>query len=370
MENRYLNLHVLISHSPSCLNRDDMNMQKSARFGGVRRVRVSSQCLKRAIRKSDRYGELMGESSTRTRSDEALLKHLRNLLRFESFSDDELNLVIKRSGMQNNVVTPWMMDEIETIVKAIHSVCLEKGITAVDLGEVVEKASAKEKTGNKALDIAMDKAVEEVRKTGISCADIALAGRMCASGILPSIEGALSLSHSITTHAMEAEIDWFTAMDDLTQETEETGAGHLNTQEFGSGVFYRYASINLEQLSQNLGGDMERTLRIAGDFAELLATVVPTGKQRSFASYVLADLVFAVRSNMPIALHNAFEKPVSGKKIEGLMGPSIKALGQYWNLIYSGYGLKDRSAVFSLREETDLRERVDTLQDLLAWIKK
>ncbi len=44
----FINIHVLISHSPSCLNRDDMNMQKDAIFGGKRRVRISSQSLKRA----------------------------------------------------------------------------------------------------------------------------------------------------------------------------------------------------------------------------------------------------------------------------------------------------------------------------------
>ena len=47
----FINIHVLISHSPSCLNRDDMNMQKDAIFGGKRRVRISSQSLKRAMRK-------------------------------------------------------------------------------------------------------------------------------------------------------------------------------------------------------------------------------------------------------------------------------------------------------------------------------
>ncbi|MWF00577.1 hypothetical protein GQE67_11100, partial [Escherichia coli] len=51
----FINIHVLISHSPSCLNRDDMNMQKDAIFGGKRRVRISSQSLKRAMRKSGYY---------------------------------------------------------------------------------------------------------------------------------------------------------------------------------------------------------------------------------------------------------------------------------------------------------------------------
>ena len=67
MGKSFLNIHILISHSPSCLNRDDMNMQKSAIFGGKRRVRISSQSLKRAIRTSDYYRMYIGEPSIRTR---------------------------------------------------------------------------------------------------------------------------------------------------------------------------------------------------------------------------------------------------------------------------------------------------------------
>ena len=67
MDKNFLNIHVLISHSPSCLNRDDMNMQKSAVFGGKRRVRISSQSLKRAMRHSEYYAAHLGSPSIRTR---------------------------------------------------------------------------------------------------------------------------------------------------------------------------------------------------------------------------------------------------------------------------------------------------------------
>ena len=66
-EKNFLNFHVLISHSPSCLNRDDMNMQKTAVFGGTRRVRISSQSLKRAIRTSDYYQTNFNHPSDRTK---------------------------------------------------------------------------------------------------------------------------------------------------------------------------------------------------------------------------------------------------------------------------------------------------------------
>ena len=41
-------LHILQNFAPSCLNRDDTNTPKDCEFGGVRRARISSQCIKRA----------------------------------------------------------------------------------------------------------------------------------------------------------------------------------------------------------------------------------------------------------------------------------------------------------------------------------
>lgn len=46
----YLELHILQNFSPSNLNRDDTNAPKDCEFGGFRRARISSQCIKRAIR--------------------------------------------------------------------------------------------------------------------------------------------------------------------------------------------------------------------------------------------------------------------------------------------------------------------------------
>ena len=45
-----LEIHILQNFAPSNLNRDDTGSPKDAIFGGVRRGRISSQCLKRAAR--------------------------------------------------------------------------------------------------------------------------------------------------------------------------------------------------------------------------------------------------------------------------------------------------------------------------------
>src|SRR5437879_2444233 len=47
---KLIELHILQSFPVSCLNRDDVGAPKTAVFGGVNRARLSSQCLKRAIR--------------------------------------------------------------------------------------------------------------------------------------------------------------------------------------------------------------------------------------------------------------------------------------------------------------------------------
>ena len=64
----FVQLHLLTSYPPACLNRDDLNRPKTAVMGGVQRLRVSSQSLKRAWRTSDVFKEaLSGHIGTRTK---------------------------------------------------------------------------------------------------------------------------------------------------------------------------------------------------------------------------------------------------------------------------------------------------------------
>lgn len=142
--------------------------------------------------------------------------------------------------------------------------------------------------------------INALRGTLNNAVDVALSGRMATSGLMSevgNVDGAMSLAHAITTHAVEADIDWFTAVDDL---KETTGAAHLGTQEFSSGVFYRYASLNLSQLQQNLGGaSREQALTIAAHLVHMLATEILGAKQHSFAAFNPADLVMVNFSDFP-----------------------------------------------------------------------
>lgn len=354
MSYKFVNISELISHNPSCLNRDDMNMQKSAVFGGVRRARISSQCLKRAFRFSPTYKELLGDKSLRTLSTERLANYMK-----EAMPDVPEGIIAKavEEGMPGGtVVTPWLKEEIQPLVNAI-------------LANTVN-----DKDGIKIDDKKIKLAMTEFIKSGISSVDVALSGRMCASGILENVEAAMSMSHAITTHAMEAEIDWFTAMDDLKEEADDAGAGHLNTQEFGAGVFYQYASVNIDQLAKNMGSDRKNALDIIARYLRVMATTTPTGKQHSLASHSLAHCILISVSEMPLSLANAFENPVR-KGRDGYVLPSVNAMLDHWEKVHRAYDIDEDVAIFSI-DSSNIKKinnnvRVfETIKALQEWITK
>ncbi|PID43125.1 MAG: type I-E CRISPR-associated protein Cas7/Cse4/CasC [Proteobacteria bacterium] len=410
MSKNFINFHVLISHSPSCLNRDDMNMQKSAIFGGKRRVRISSQSLKRTMRTSHYYQSFFPEKSIRTRQLNILKDELVRILDEDPYCDVEEKWIEKSievfSGRkiedEDNVssdediedsvenkrvaVAPWSVSEFKFICgevkKVYQSDLTEKEVDS--LNKAIEKEKKRKATKNKprlsdedVRDVFLMNKVrkhleansEAFLKACGQATDIALSGRMATSGLMTSIDGALAVAQAITTHSVDADIDWFTAVDDL----QEWGSGHLDTQEFSSGVFYRYASLNIAQLQKNLGGaPREKALDIAAHVLHMLATEVPSAKQQSFAAHNLADQAMVSFSDLPVSLANAFEAPVKPDRNGGFRDPSAKALNEYWDKVHRGHGLNECCAEFSLEPiefPTGVLKK-DTLPELEDWVRK
>lgn len=422
----FINFHVLISHSPSCLNRDDMNMQKTAMFGGASRVRISSQSLKRSMRMSDYYKRQLGEPSCRTRSLEKVKTELLDELGTEfdrALIEDATNRFVMTAaiadggdgdrdgggdtsdeesggGKKKIAVAPWVKAEIREICRVMREVkerglSNEERVTALKkVGKVVGKGKDKRKlTESNCLSVALDQKIankldestEVIRRAIGQAVDVALSGRMATSGLMTSVDGAMAIAHAITTHAVEPQdVDWFTAVDDLTQDAGETGAGHLNTQQFSAGVFYRYASLNLKQLQANLGlldnmqteetdTSRKRALEIAKHVFHMLATVVPSAKQQAFAAHNPADFAIVSFGDMPISLANAFEQPVkSDPKNSGFLKPSIQKMAGYWARMNDAYGLAETAVAFSVEEGAKLGEKsaLDSLADVEAWIER
>ena len=421
----FINFHVLISHSPSCLNRDDMNMQKTAVFGGVNRVRVSSQSLKRSMRKSSYYESQFGAASIRTRELEKLIplfverlgdefdpllvaKTMELFVRAKVADDEteEADEQVDGAGGEGGkskklAVAPWAIEEIKVLYGIVKDVSLTDDEMSKAKVAAANQKGKKKKSEHEFIDDVLTKkrvkAVKEksdlARKAIASALDIALSGRMATSGLMTSVDGSFAVAHAITTHAVEPQdVDWFTAVDDLTQDAGEVRAGHLDTQQFSSGVFYRYASLNLKQLQVNLGllpdikseettESRQRALDIARHAFHLLATVVPSAKQQSFAAHNLADFAIASFADQPISLANAFEQPVKRDyRNDGFLKPSIQSLNTYWARMNHAYNLDEQARAFAVVNDVEHGQAEDhgkkpcgpaafgSLKEIETWI--
>ena len=411
----FINFHVLISHNPSCLNRDDMNMQKTAVFGGVNRVRISSQSLKRAMRTSDYYARHLGAPSIRTRELEKLIPIFAEKLKDEfdkTLVAKTMELFVRAKASEAEVddsenqdegatadagaakklaVAPWSVEEIRVLCGIVAGVELsEDEVSRAKIAAAKQKGRTK-KTEQEFIDEALTKkrvktvegSIEQVRAAIGKTSDIALSGRMATSGLMTTVDGAMAIAHAITTHAVEPQdVDWFTAVDDLTADAGEKGAAYLDTQQFSSGVFYRYASLNLKQLQVNLGllPDMKSAetadsrkaaLEIARHVFHMLATVVPSAKQQSFAAHNLADFAVVSFADQPISLANAFEEPIRRDRNGGFLKTSVAALADYWTRINTAYGLDENARAFSVQPGVELNGPASAvLADLEIWVAK
>ncbi len=318
----FINIHSLISHPSSMMNRDDSGLQKTAIFGGSTRSRISSQCLKRAIRQSDIYNNAVDEVSIRTNKFDELLMFCVNAMP-------------------------------DSDVKSIENVLL-------NLGSKVKKEKDKE-TGEtkRVFDAVQPYAIGEIREainmvqagtgllalkgiTHIPTLDVALSGRMDASCPIRNVEAAMSVAHSLTTHSADIEVDWFTACDDLA----EQGSGHIGTTEFSSGVFYRYASINVDLLAKNTQKPKKELNAIINTVIRCFAQVSPSAKQKTFAAHNHADFVLVTQSDQPLSLANAFRK---GIKNDGeVMEKSIEHLVNHYEKLVAGYELNSQALAFDM----------------------
>lgn len=165
-------------------------------------------------------------------------------------------------------------------------------------------------------------------------ADIALFGRMVADDPSLNFDAAAQVAHSISTHAVQNEYDYFTAVDDC-QAEDNAGAGHLGTVEYNSATLYRYATVNVMELERHLGA--KKAAEVVRSFGEAFIRSMPTGKQNTFANRTLPDAVYVtIREDQPVNLCGAFERAVR-KSVEGYAEPSKNALQAYAQQLYQSF---------------------------------
>jgi CRISPR system Cascade subunit CasC len=356
----FIEFHIVQNFSPANLNRDDTNNPKDCEFGGVRRARISSQCIKRAIRTSPVFAETTKvELGTRTKW---LIDLLRKRLIAAGKAEDEATAVLTAlvpkyaskldTGSERTAVLLYLSQpEVESIVQAL-----------LDNWDSLPEDTDK-----------LAKTLVKAHKSQTSAPDIALFGRMLAEQPELALDAACQVAHAISTHRVTMEMDFFTAVDDLNPE-ETAGAGMMGFVGFDSACFYRYARIDWNQLTDNLNGDAELACRTVEGFMRAAVTAVPSGKQNSFAANNPPSLLLAVvrEDGMGWSLANAFERPVRPRRDEGMVAPSVRAMDAYWGRLCQVYGTGalDRVAALTLDPDLSLDQlSAYQVENLEAWVK-
>lgn len=291
---RFVQLHLLTSYPPANLNRDDLGNPKTARLGGIERLRVSSQSLKRAWRTSELFQqELAGNIGTRTKR-----------LGVEAFE------VLSKAGATDKQAREWA-NQIAKVYGAV------KKDNPLEIEQLVHVAPEERATLDTLLaTLAQEKRAPSEEELNAllhqqTAVDIAMFGRMLAAKTEFNGEAAVQVAHSIGVHTSFIEDDYFTAVDDLNQN--EPGAAHIGESGFAAAVFYQYLCIDRDLLKKNLGGDEALTQKALRALAKAAVTIGPNGKQNSYASRAYAHFALAEKgSQQPRSLSLAFVKPVSG----------------------------------------------------------
>jgi len=313
---KFIQVHALTVYAPSNLNRDDTGRPKTAKFGGAERLRISSQALKRAIRTSDAFkARVDGQRGERTqRLGEDIRAHLVTKGMTPEKAVEGARAIAAIFGKIKDA-----KDKNPTYIEQLAFVSPEERAAALALADTFAAGATLKET---------KELVSEVLKRSDTATDVAMFGRMLADNPDFNREAAVQVAHAITTHKVEVEDDFYTAVDDLKRPSEDAGAGFIGELGFGSGVFYIYACIDRDLLEKNLAGDKKLAATAIAGLVEGLATSSPTGKQASFASRSRASYLRIEKgTQQPRSLAAAFFKPVRGDTLhDDLLKTSINRI--------------------------------------------
>lgn len=376
-----LEIHILQNFAPSNLNRDDTGSPKDAIFGGYRRGRISSQCLKRAAREYVReHRGTLPEDVLALRTKRVSQELVQMLTANNEDGVASTNKRDKAEAMQKVTIalggvglkvaddgkTQYLLFLGRSEIERLAAVIDARWDDLITPEESDKKGKAAKKAAKAAVPAEVAKALNEVLDGG-KALDVALFGRMLADLPEKNRDAACQVAHALSTNAIEREFDFYTAVDDLKPE-DNAGADMLGTDEYNSACYYRYAALDLDKLRSNLQGDNELMLEGLKAFLRAIVKAKPTGKQNSFAAHNDPEyVVFTVRQQAdPRNLANAFERPVRPQGDNSLTELSIARFEDKWQRLEKAYGQAGSTFALNLTKTTStVGQAVASLDDLI-----
>ena len=376
-------IHILQTMPPSNLNRDDTGSPKKAVYGGVTRARVSSQAWKRPTRL--KFRELVDPDHLGIRTKRVVEVLTDRILRLDPAADPETAQKAAQSVLQDaggiKLAKPRSAKKTDDADGNVNEPDQSSYLLFLGSHQYDELAAI----GKEAIaaggikDFLKNKDVKK-RVKGIlqndRAIDVALFGRMVADDTDLNVDAAAQVAHAISVQRVDFDSDYFTAVDDVKQDSDEegdAGAAMIGDVEFNSATFYRYANVDVDRLLDTLG-DANATTQAVTAFVDAFATTVPNGKINTFAHNTLPDLVVVnLRDTQAVNLVGAFERPIAGE----IVANATKALVEREQEIDASYGTtpvrtwvvrvgKDTEAADQLAARQPLRDVLTELGDAVA----
>jgi CRISPR system Cascade subunit CasC len=362
---RFLQIHTLHSYTAALLNRDDSGLATRLPYGDAMRTRISSQCLKRHWRIADNDPHSLHKIDTAEYA-----------YRSREFVTDLVIGPLK--GRYPDEVVDALEPEFQ---KAVYGEKADKGKRSrqtllFGAPEIVWLANEAERlaAGAASAEAAKTAAVEWAKafKDNIKAQretmtlpgglTAALFGRMVTSDPAANIEAPVHVAHAFTVHAEQAEGDYFTAVDDLKKDEDDSGADTIQETELTSGLFYGYVVIDLPGLIRNCGGDRGLAANVVHNLVHLIAEVSPGAKLGSTAPYGYAGFVLGEAGDrQPRSLAEAYRMSARPD-----MGEAVERLGAQLKLFDEAYETGEARLCVNL-SNMDMGTEKASLPALARW---
>ena len=362
---RFLQIHTLSPYTGALLNRDDSGLAKRLPYGGVLRTRVSSQCLKRHWRIAEdphALCEIDGVTAA-LRSRELVTKKVIEPLRGRFSAEvvdalePEIQMAVygdKGTAKKSRQTLLLGHPEIEWLSRQAESLATD----AEGEAEVAAKAAAEWKKE-------MRSNIKAMREQTTLYGGLAgaLFGRMVTSDPEANITAPVHVAHAFTVHGEEAEMDYFTAVDDLSDD--EPGADTIQETELTSGLFYGYVVVHLPGLSKNLGNNAELAGQVLHNLIYLIAEVSPGAKLGSTAPYSRASfMLLEAGDRQPRSLAEAYRRPCNPD-----IDAAVSALSAHLAALDDAYATGEVRRVMSLANTDVPAAAHGSLATLADWVK-
>lgn len=327
---KLIELHILQSFPVSCLNRDDLGAPKTATFGGATRARLSSQCLKRAIRlyAQDLSCDLFAGERTRKAAHDLTAKLLElnpAEMMAQEISETVCHAFLSKSAPKKKKKGKDVGTTDAGETESDTSTLLY--FSPAEIQRMAEAITEVKRAKPETKDFKAVSAAAVGKAAMMDAADIAIFGRMVANEGSLTLEGAGMFSHALSTHKADNDIDFWTAVDDAKEAGDDAGAANMGTIEFTSAVYYRFAALNLGMLADKhhleaIGVEGRR--KVVDTFIRAAVLAVPTARHNSMNAHTLPAHVLGIVKDkgQPIQLINAFEEPV--RSTNGLLPISVE----------------------------------------------